>query len=292
MYEKLEECPSCKYTKFSNHIICKDYSVSQESFALVKCDKCTLVFTNPRPDLEHIGQYYENADYISHTNKANNPINVIYKIVRNYTFHSKRKLIKTYTTGKRVLDFGCGSGAFINYLKSKNFQPEGYEPHPSTNQYAQDFTKLPIYHDLKQLKKQEKYDAITAWHVLEHVHELRDTLKALRKRLTDQGFMFLALPNHSSHDATLYGPNWAAYDVPRHLYHFNPESFAILVKNCKLQIVDQIPMVFDSYYVSLLSEKHITGKTNILKAAKMGYLSNQSAHKTGNYSSLIYILKK
>lgn len=292
MYEKLEECPSCKHVKFSNHIICQDHSVSQESFALVRCNKCNLVFTNPRPDEANIGKYYENADYISHTNKVTNPINLAYKLVRNYTFRTKLSLIRKHASGNRLLDYGCGSGAFIKYLKSKNVKPEGFEPHPATNQQAADFTQIPIYDDLKQIKKADKYDVITAWHVLEHVHDLRSTVKTLRKRLTDEGVMFIALPNHYSHDAAHYGPKWAAYDVPRHLYHFDPDSFQVLAKKTKLTIIDTLPMKFDAHYVSLLSEKYQSGKSNIIKALKQGYISNSHAKTTGNYSSLIYILKK
>lgn len=292
MYEKLEECPSCKHTKYSNHIICKDHSVSQESFALVKCEKCSLIFTNPRPDQDHIGKYYENIDYISHTNKATNLLNIVYKFVRNYTFYKKRTLITSHTTGKRLLDFGCGSGAFIKYLQSHQYNSEGFETHQATNEYAKKYTGVPIYSQFDHLTKQNKYDVITAWHVLEHVHDLLGTLNTLRKSLSDNGLMFVALPNHLSADASHYKSNWAAYDVPRHLYHFNPDTFSKLAAKCKLNVITQVPMIFDSYYVSLLSEQHITGSSNILKAIHQGYTSNKSARKTGHYSSLIYILKK
>ena len=290
MYEKLEECPSCKHSKFSNHIICKDYTVSGESFALMKCDECGLIITNPRPDSDNIGRYYNDSNYISHTNKANSPINAIYKAVRSITLTQKKDLIKKYSKGTNLLDFGCGAGVFVDYMLKQQYSVEGYEPHPNTAETAASLTNTRIYSELKQLKK-AKYNVITAWHVLEHVHDLKDTLVTLRKSLTTDGVLFIAVPNHQSYDASYYKEYWAAYDVPKHLYHFDQSSLQILAKKCKLKVVDVHPMKFDSYYVSLLSEKNKNDKANYFAALRTGFISNQKAKQTGEYSSLIYVLK-
>lgn len=291
MYEKLEECPSCKHTKFTNFLICKDHSVSQESFALMRCEKCDLVFTNPRPDSKNIGKYYDSKDYISHTNTANNPINLAYKAVRWFTLKQKLNLIRQYTSERRILDFGCGSGVFVNHLRQNGYQAHGYEPHPTAHAIAKNTSKT-IFSQLNQIKKQEKYAIVTAWHVLEHVQELRPTLKLLRKRLTDDGYLFIAVPNITAYDALYYQQDWAAYDVPRHLYHFNRTSFARLAKKCKLKILDIHPMKFDAYYVSLLSERYQTGNSRITKAFQIAAKSNQLARTSKDYSSLIYVLSK
>jgi 2-polyprenyl-3-methyl-5-hydroxy-6-metoxy-1,4-benzoquinol methylase len=290
MYEKLEECPSCKHSKFSNHIICKDFTVSGESFALMECNECSLIITNPRPDSANIGKYYDDSNYISHTNQANSPINAVYKAVRSITLTQKRNLIKKYATGTNLLDFGCGAGVFIDYMQNQRYSVEGYEPHSTTAQAAKELTRTNIHTDLKQLKK-KRYQVITAWHVLEHVHDLKDTLVTLRKSLTNDGVLFVAVPNHKSYDAQFYKENWAAYDVPKHLYHFNQASLKRLAKKCKLQVLDIHPMKFDSYYVSLLSEKNKNAKTNYFAALRTGFISNQKAKETGEYSSLIYVLK-
>ncbi len=290
MYEKLEECPSCKHSKFSNHIICKDHTVSGESFALMKCEKCGLIITNPRPDAQHIAKYYNDKNYISHTNKANTPINLVYKAVRSITLAQKKKLIQNYTTGKSCLDFGCGSGVFIDYMQNHGYLAEGFETHQETANAAHDLTGVSILSELKSIGK-DKYDIVTAWHVLEHVHDLKTTLKTLRKSLTNDGVLFVAVPNHQSDDAKYYGQFWAAYDVPKHLYHFDQNAMSTLAKKCKLEVIDVHPMVFDSYYVSLLSEKNKTGNTNYLAALRSGIRSNKKAQHTGEYSSLIYVLK-
>jgi predicted SAM-dependent methyltransferase len=135
------------------------------------------------------------------------------------------------------------------------------------------------------------FDIITAWHVVEHIHDLKETLRLLRKKLSKEGFMFIAIPNIASHDAKLYGAEWAAYDVPRHLYHFNQSSFVFLLKKLKLQLIEVLPMPFDSYYVSLLTEKN-NPNGSFLNGLRTGYISNQKAKESCNYSSLIYIVSK
>jgi len=289
MYEKLEFCPICKNTKFINHLISTDHSISGESFALNKCSKCELIFTNPRPDQNAISKYYHSEDYISHANKSNSLINTVYKIVRNHTIKQKVKLINKYHKKGTILDFGCGTGEFLQACKKNKWKTYGYEPEPiARNQAAQ--KGLEIVGDIKTVK--EKFDIITAWHVIEHVPDLKKTVKSLKKQLNKDGVIFIAVPNVSSHDAKHYQEYWAGYDVPRHFYHFTQESFGKLIAKTKLKLIDTLPMVFDSYYVSLLSEKYKNGKSNPLKAIKVGYDSNQQAKKTSEYSSLIYVLKK
>lgn len=292
MYEKLEECPGCKHTKFNNFLICKDYTVSKESFALVKCSKCQLVFTNPRPTTKSITKYYESEDYISHTNNSTDIINFIYKGVRSFTLQQKYNHITKYVTSGKVLDFGCGTGHFLRKMKNKGWDIDGLEPDQRSRNIASEKLNTQIKSNLEEFEKTNKYSVITAWHVLEHVHELKKTLKFLYSKLDNNGYLFIALPNHNSLDSMLYKEYWAAYDVPRHLYHFSQQSFQRIAKSTKLQLIDTIPMVFDSYYVSLLSEKN-QGYSNFLKAVKAGFDSNKQARlKTGEYSSIIYVLTK
>lgn len=289
MYEKLENCPVCKNTNFQNHLICKDHSVSSESFALSKCQSCQLVFTNPRPGENELSNYYLSENYISHTSKASNIINLIYKLVRVYTIRGKLRIIKKYNNGKNVLDYGCGTGDFLYHLNKKGYTTSGYEPSEIANKLLD---KRSINRVKNIQKDTNKYDVITAWHVIEHVPDPRKTVKTLSKKLAENGVMFIAVPNVLCFDALHYKENWAAYDVPRHLYHFSQQSFGKLIEKCKLKLVDTIPMKFDSYYVSMLSEKYSHGKNNLASALKIGYRSNKLAKKNGEYSSLIYVLKK
>ncbi len=289
MYEKLEECPICSNKRFDNFLICDDYSVSKESFALVKCTKCSLILTNPRPKKEAIGKYYQSDHYISHTNKANSLTNFLYKAVRYYTTRQKVQLIKKLNrhVGK-VLDYGCGTGDFLTACKNKKWKVQGVEPDDKARLIAEQKSLTDIHSNIAQIN--EKFDVITAWHVVEHISDLVTTIKTLKKKLKDGGFFVIALPNHMSHDALSYQDKWAAYDVPRHLYHFNRTSMQHFAKKFKLTIKEVLPMKFDAYYISMLSEKYKRG--NLFRALKTGLKSNNLASKNGEYASLIYILKK
>lgn len=290
MYERLDHCPVCKHTQFDNYMICDDHSVSEESFALVRCTKCSLVFTNPRPVQEQLGKYYQSNQYISHTDKANSLINIIYKLVRSYTLRRKVQLIKKYNKSiGSLLDYGCGTGDFLHEARNNDWQAFGYEPDSMARSLAQKKNPNSIAESLKSVP--DNLDVITAWHVIEHVSDLRETVKSLIKKLKKDGHMILALPNYKSYDAEIYKEYWAGYDVPRHLYHFNITSIEAFAKEFKLRIVDIKPMKFDSYYVSMLSEKYRSGG-NIFNAFKNGFVSNKKAKQSKQYSSLIYILKK
>jgi 2-polyprenyl-3-methyl-5-hydroxy-6-metoxy-1,4-benzoquinol methylase len=290
IYERLENCPSCEHPKFENHLICEDYTVSHESFALVKCTKCSLIFTNPRPSPQSLPEYYKSRDYISHTDQGNSLINFIYKLIRNYTVTQKENLISRYSKKGTLLDYGCGTGHFLKHANKLGWHTFGYEPDVEAIKIAK--TKSESYFISSITKISQKIDVITAWHVLEHVTDLRATLRNLYNNLVPGGYMFIAVPNLNSYDAYKYKEHWAAYDVPRHLYHFSRKSFQQLVTKQKLKIIHIEPMKFDSFYVSLLSEKNKLGKNNFINAFKTGIISNRKASKSGEYSSLIYILKK
>ncbi len=289
MYTKLESCPSCNSLKFTNYLICEDYTVTNESFALVKCEKCALVFTNPRPETESLHKYYKSDQYISHTDKGNSIIHKLYKQVRKYTLSKKLDLVSSYLKNGTILDYGCGTGDFLSTCYKSGWKTIGFEPDKEAIELAKRKSNSEFIH---AIPLKEQVDIITAWHVIEHVEELKDTIKKLKKSLKQGGYMFVALPNHKSLDAEIYKSHWAAYDVPRHLYHFTQSSFEYLIKEHKLTLIDVKPMIFDSYYVSLLSEKYKTGSPNYIKAFSNGLKSNKSASKTGEYSSLIYVLKK
>lgn len=289
MYEKLELCPICKNTHFTNFSIATDHSVSGESFALVQCSKCNLVFTNPRPDESSLPSYYQSDEYISHTDKGNSLVNILYKLVRNVTLRKKHDLISKYHKKGKLLDYGCGTGHFLSYCQKNGWNTTGIEPDEGARIQATE-KGINLANSIEEVE--DNVDIITAWHVVEHISDLRKTLKSLKAKLKKGGVLIVAVPNLSSYDAKQYGEFWAAYDVPRHLYHFSQESFGTLIDKLKLQLVDTLPMKFDSYYVSMLSEKYKTGKNNYLRAFNTGRKSNREAKRSGEYSSLIYVLKK
>ncbi len=274
-------------------MVVKDQANTKESFIICKCKNCQLWFTNPRPDLKNIHKYYESENYISHNNKTKGIINILYKLVRVYTLKQKVNWINDKFPKKgKLLDFGCGTGHFLNAIKKSGWETIGYEPNSKAANIAKADNQVKLLVSIEELKGHKKFDAITLFHVLEHIHELNKTLKILLDRLKKRGILFIAVPNRDAKDAIHFKEHWAAFDVPRHLYHFNQESMSFLAEKHKCRIIDIQPMPFDSYYVSLLSNKFL-GNHSMINSVLMGFKSNQAAKSNNlNYSSLLFILKK
>ncbi|GAA0891985.1 class I SAM-dependent methyltransferase [Fulvivirga kasyanovii] len=293
MLETLNTCPLCDSGHFNNYLTCKDYTVSGEEFNLVTCTNCSFTFTNPRPKAEDLSQYYQSQDYISHSNKSNSPVNIIYKIARNFTLKKKVALINSLNKKGSMLDIGCGTGHFISACKEDGWAINGVEPDENARKMATDKTAINISADIKDVEQTE-FDVITMWHVLEHIPNLNDFMQILAHKLKETGKLIVAVPNYKSHDAQYYKQYWAAYDVPRHLYHFDQESLGRLATKYQLKINKILPMTLDAYYVSLLSEAYKgAGILKFFKAPIRGFISNQKAKNNNfNYSSLIYILSK
>lgn len=288
-------CPVCDSNRIDPLLTVKDHSVSGEEFVLWQCRDCSLRFTQDAPDEESIGRYYQSPDYISHSNTSKGLVNRLYQLVRNHTLGEKAKLVISYTKKQgRVLDLGAGIGAFLDTMKKKGWEVEGIEPDNGARQQAGELFGLSLS-GTEQLQNfaPASFDAITLWHVLEHVHQLHPYMERLKSLLRPGGRIFIAVPNYDSLDATIYKLFWAAYDVPRHLYHFTPRSMKVLASRHQLDIETQLPMWYDSLYISLLSSRYKNKKTNWIGAFISGVRSNLKAAFNKNYcSSLIYILRK
>jgi SAM-dependent methyltransferase len=294
--ESLEKCPVCNSEKTRFVLKVKDHSVSGEFFDVFECSRCSLRFTMNPPAGEKIGTYYESEDYISHSNTRKGLINSLYHSVRNRTMANKFHLLKRatgLTTGQH-LDIGAGTGAFVQYMNGKNWKSIGVEPDERARDMALAYhaTKLLPAGDFESFLP-ESFDAISMWHVLEHVHALYPYLQQIKNILKPDGLVFIAVPNYTSYDAKKYGADWAAYDVPRHLYHFSPGSMKWLLKPAGFQLKEIVPMWYDSYYISLMSEKYRHGNTSLLKGFMTGAISNMKALRDKEKcSSLIYTAKR
>lgn len=290
--EELGACPICKGSETGHWLTCKDHTVSQECFDIVRCRSCGFRFTNPRPEESRIGQYYQSEDYISHSNTKKGLINTLYHWVRLYTVRKKFARVQRWAPEASILDHGVGTGEFLAYCKEQGWETLGLEPDEGAREFAGAEYGLDVRPDetLWELED-KKYGVITLWHVLEHVPRLRETIEQLRRVLHDRGTLFVAVPNCSSYDAWKYENDWAAYDVPRHLYHFIPSDIERLFGLFDMKVRAIKPMKFDAFYVSMMSEKH--GGGSILKGALNGWRSNWRANdKNHRYSSQLYILQK
>ncbi|QIP11463.1 methyltransferase domain-containing protein [Spirosoma aureum] len=291
--ETVNSCPVCGSTKFTPYLVCKDYLVSNQNFNIEQCETCGFRLTNPRPDEKTIGSYYKSEQYVSHNDESSGVINTAYRLVRNYTLRSKLNLINKLNGGPgRILDVGCGTGAFLDTSKQGGWQVMGMEPDPDARAVAQKKLEADIQPNLRALDGATPFDIITLWHVLEHIPDLNETVPQLNKLLSPKGTLLIAVPNSDSYDAHYFKEYWAAYDVPRHLQHFTPSTIKLLFKKHGLTCIEQKPMVFDAFYIAMLSTRYMTGKTDYLKSMRVGLTSNQQAKQTGNSSSLIYLFKK
>lgn len=295
--ELVKVCPVCQGTSFRNILSCKDYTYSQGFFSIQECKTCQLRLTNPRPDTDSIGKFYQSPSYISHSGKSNNIYDFIYLQARKLALRQKFRLINKHKQQGAILDYGCGTGEFLEYMATRSWTALGVEPAENARAKANHL----VIKSNGQVKRAlddlptGNFDVITLWHVLEHIAAPDKLLSSLKKRLHKGGFIFVAVPNHKSHDAEYYKEHWAGYDVPRHFWHFSPPQIQTLFKNQGLHYYDKIPMKMDSYYVSLLSEKYKnSGSHNLFTPARAlirGMISNVKGKKSMNYSSLIYIVR-
>ena len=289
-------CPCCGSNNISPVLTAKDYTVTSEVFTIMECADCTLRFTQDIENEENIGRYYQSENYVSHSDTNKGLINKLYHYVRTITLKNKYRILCTFTkkTTGNLLDIGAGTGAFAHYMQQTGWKVTGLEPDKTARDVA--FTKHQLSLDTPEKLfefEEGTFDAITMWHVLEHVHNLDGYFNAFKKILTKEGKLFIAVPNYTSFDAQHYQEYWAAYDVPRHLYHFSPLSIEKLAKKYGFMVSAIKPMWYDSFYISMISEQYKTGKSNLIKACFVGLTSNwKTLLNPRNCSSIIYIIEK
>ncbi|MES2132070.1 MAG: class I SAM-dependent methyltransferase [Bacteroidota bacterium] len=287
----IEKCLVCGSNQFEPFLVCKDHTVSKENFNIVSCKACGFKFTNPRPEDSVIGDYYKAEEYISHTNTNKGIVNKLYHMVRSRTLKKKLHLVKSYVPRGTILDYGCGTGMFLAVCKKAGWETYGMEPDDNARKIASE-TNSNLFSDKSKIQTyitDAKFNVITLWHVLEHVTDMDETLAFFKHRLMKDGILVIAVPNHVSYDAQHYKEHWAAYDVPRHLHHFEKKSMKALLENKGFLLRETLPMKFDSFYVSMLSEKYKTGSTNLIKAFLTGLMSNLKANTSDKFSSTIYV---
>jgi len=271
----------------------KDHSVSGEEFELIQNSEYGFLETTPQPSSDKLPEYYESEDYISHTDSKRNLFEKAYHVVRSMSLKKKLNLINSLASEeKKLLDIGCGTGDFLQAAQQNNWHVSGIEPNKEARDIANKKTNNSVF-ETKQLLKFEpnSFDVISLWHVLEHLPNLEEQVAIFKKLLKPNGTLIIAVPNYKSYDAKYYKRFWAAYDVPRHLWHFNQASISKLVSKQSLKVEKVKPMWFDSFYVSMLSEKYKSGIMNPIKGIWIGLLSNVKAITTKEASSLIYIIK-
>ena len=272
------------------YLTIKDFSVSKESFDLYWDENYDMLITYPKPSPNDLQRYYESEDYISHSDKKSGVFNMIYQFVRGFTLKNKLKIIEQFQPNKgSLLDIGAGTGHFLDLAQKNNWKVTGIEPNDGAKKIATE-KGITFIENIQSLER-NSFDVITMWHVLEHVYDLDEQIKQLKRVLKEDGTLIIAVPNFRSFDAKYYKSFWAAFDVPRHLWHFSKKSIKKLFQDKNMEVVHMLPMKWDAFYVSLLSEKNKKGYMNFFKGIYIGFRSNYQAKKRFQYSSIIYIIK-
>lgn len=276
------------------YITVKDHAVSGESFQLEYDANFDMLVTQPQPAVDSLSAYYKSDDYISHTDGKRNLFEKLYHLIKGVALKRKLRLINNYVMGdqKVLLDVGCGTGDFLQRAQEDGWMITGIEPNDNARTMANLKTHDSVFdvaHLLELTKHQ--FDVITLWHVLEHLPNLHEHIALLKSLLKPNGTLIIAVPNYKCFDASFYKSHWAAYDVPRHLWHFSNASIQKLFADQKMHLHGTLPMPFDAYYVSLLSEKYKSGWMNIFRASIIATISNLKALSSTQWSSLIYVLK-
>ena len=280
--------------QYKTYVTVKDHSVSSEEFELIYNDELDMLETHPQPSEATLGNYYESDDYISHTDAKRNLFEKAYHFIKTIALKRKLKLINSFASEeKKLLDVGCGTGDFLKVAKDNNWNVSGIEPNENARCIANQKVANSVFDtDHLLMFKAESFDVISLWHVLEHLPKLEEHISIIESLLKPNGRLIIAVPNFKSYDAKYYDRFWAAFDVPRHLWHFSQTAISKLVEQKNMEVIETVPMIFDAYYVSLLSEKYKNGAMNPLKAFWVGWKSNTRAKRSGEFSSLIYIIKK
>lgn len=286
----LQSCPICQGRSFSHVLTAKDHTVTLESFQVLQCEQCEFTFTNPQPLPSELHKYYASEAYISHSETKQGLINRIYHIAQRRNLHNKYSLCNHLAPKGAWADYGSGAGAFVHYSATNGKDITGFEPSEVGRTQSQ--KKGVQCHPIDTFPNQKKYACITMWHVLEHIPNFIQVLQTLSGEIVPNGILVIAVPNHKSQDAAIYGSEWAAFDVPRHLWHFTEKDIHALSKILHMTLEKIQPMKMDAYYVSMLSEKNL--KNGVLfRGLWNGLLSNLRARfQSLPFSSQIYILRK
>jgi len=286
-------CPFCESAAADLHLQLKDYFLSKEDFEIYRCQQCGLLYTWPRPADDVIGNYYKSEDYLSHNESKKGLIPFIYNQVKRVNVANKFKIATQGVEGLRLLDFGCGVGDFLHFAQQKGYDISGADVSADARQFSTaKLGKKIMRPDEVFALPDASFDIITMWHVLEHISNLKRQVSELNRLLANGGRLIVALPNYQSYDAQYYKDKWAAYDVPRHLNHFNQATLEKIFSSTPLRLVSVKPLKWDAYYISMMSEGYAGSGNAFLNGILTGFKSNHAARKSGQYSSLVYVFER
>lgn len=286
-------CPICGSSNVYQVKQVKDFFLSGEEFKVMECENCAIQFTKPFPARDNLARYYKSQEYFSHANKNSNFLFHVYHFIRRLNSRWKAKQVERHVSKiGTILDIGCGAGAFLSEMKRRGWNCQGVELDGESREFVKNTLGVNIFRDISEIDKTIKYDVITLWHVLEHFYNPKELIYELVNYLNDNGLLIVAVPNHDSLDAHYFGAYWAAYDVPRHLFHFNYNSLRSLVERAGFTIIEAKPLAIDVFYVSYLSFRYLKKWLALINGILKGLLFLLWSRKLSDYSSIVLFVRK
>lgn len=292
---QLSECPVCQGQEFQLVLYAKDHLVSKEEFPILQCKDCNFRFTQNAPAEHKVGPYYDDEGYVEHSDSQKGLVFSLYHRARRIMLGFKYRMLKKKTKGKRLLDVGSASGYFLEYMREKSYEVEGVEISQKARELCKARTGITAHEPSALIQKSipGSFDLISLWHVLEHVYTLADYFEAFAHYLKDDGVLAIAMPNHLCLDETYYGKYWCAYDVPRHLWHFERKTFKRFAESRGFKLVGTKRLPLDPFYNAMVSASYKKGFRFLPWTLYIGTLSFLNALINKNKaSSLVYLLKK
>jgi SAM-dependent methyltransferase len=275
---------------------CTDFYASGDSFELFSCEDCNFTFTQDFPSGSAMDRYYESSEYIPHSDTRKGIVNVVYHLVRKYMLGKKARLVmkEARLSSGKLLDIGTGTGYFPSIMARKGWETEAIEKDACARTFAKEKFNLDVKpEEALSAFEPDTFNVITLWHVMEHLEKLNETWGRLYELLTDKGVLIVAVPNHASYDAEKYGADWAAYDVPRHLWHFTSGTMQQFGSKHGFILAERYPMSFDAFYISMLSEKNMKKPFSFLRGTYTGLLTwFRALTRKEKSSSMIYVFRK
>lgn len=221
-------CNTCSNSEFTP--LFSKASPKGEIFQIVECKKCKLVQVNPQPSLEEVSKYYEDSYFTQRTDRGYD---------NYYSEETKKEIARVFNLNlkdlgffdwerilgseRSALDVGCAAGYFLDYLKSRNWKTKGLDIASGPVRFAKETLGL----DVEQkdfltwdLDGKEKFDLITLWASIEHLHHPKETLQKILKHLKPGGRMILSTCRYGVL-AKYLGPKWRYLNVPEHLYYYS-----------------------------------------------------------------------
>lgn len=290
------KCPLCKSSAIKKRFACVDNFATKESFDIHECEDCGFVFTHNFPDEKEIDRYYESPSYISHSNTDKGLVNSMYHLVRKIMLRKKARLVERCSLLKRgkLLDYGAGTGYFARTMAARGWDVTAIEKNGKARELALEEFGFGM-HPVEALAgiKEKELDVVTMWHVMEHIQDLDKMWNELRRVLCDNGTAIIAVPNCTSYDAQKYKEHWAAYDTPRHLWHFTPDTMEQWGKKHGFTLDEKRTMPFDGFYISMLSEQNMGSRMHTIKGFWNGFKGWMAQMKRADAaSSIIYVFRK